>query len=156
MSKKINKKILRNLDKKIKKVIKHKKVLGAGKRRVVYDVGNGKVLKVAKDKKGLKININEYKIYKSCPSSLKKHLAEITDHGKGWLEMVKYKREFPKSKKYKKMLFKLISKFKKEGIKPSDLHHHHNKPKRANLRLRKKGKIVVIDYGNFEIKKRKK
>ncbi|MEW9670083.1 hypothetical protein [Ammoniphilus sp. 3BR4] len=120
MKKKISKKVLKILHKRVRKIIKQKKLLGAGRRRVVYDMGKGKVLKVAKDKKGIRFNKSEVKIYKSCPSSLKKYLARIIDHGKGWLVMVKYKRKFPKSKKYKKLLFKLISKFKKKGVIPSD------------------------------------
>ncbi|MEW9668942.1 hypothetical protein [Ammoniphilus sp. 3BR4] len=151
MSRKIKKSILRKLDKKIRKLIKKKKVIGSGKARIVYDLGHGKVLKVAKKTCGVKDNENEVNIYKSSSSSIRKHLARIKDHGTGWLIMKKVHKEFPRSIHYKKKLLKLKHKLKRHGIIPADILTRHNNPKRSNLRI-KKGKIIVIDYGKFKLK----
>lgn len=153
MSDKIKKKILRKLDKKIRKLIKKKKVIGSGKGRIVYDLGHGKVLKVAKKTQGVRNNENEVNIYNSSTSSIRKHLARIKDHGTGWLIMEKVDKEFPRSLRYKKKLLKLKRKFKKHGIRPDDILTRHNHPKRSNIRL-KKGRIIVIDYGKFKLRKK--
>lgn len=135
---------------KIKKMIKGKKVIGVGKWRVVYDLGNRRVIKVAKSKTGRSSNKKEVIVYKSAPSRIKKHLGTITKYGYGYhiLVMKKYKRMFPRSKKYKRKLFALRRTFMRKGIIPHDLNSH-------NIRLKKNGLIVFIDYGNFE-KRRKK
>lgn len=132
----------------VRKLIKGKKAIGIGKHRNVYALGNGKVIKVAKTKAGMYNNLNEAIVYKSCAYSLRRHLAAIIKHSKHWLIMKRYKRRFPKSKRYAKKLKKLESRFKKYGITPSDI-TLRSKPIRQNLRLNRKGKIIVIDYGNF-------
>lgn len=151
MSEKIKKSIMTKLDKKIKRLIESNSVIGSGKWRVVYDIGDGKVLKVAKNSGGIINNENEVKIYESSSSSIKKHLARITDHGTGWLIMKNEDKQFPRSSKYKKKLIKLKRKFRNHDINPLDIFTRKNKPKRKNLRVRK-GKIIVIDYGKFELK----
>ncbi|MGO4274934.1 hypothetical protein AB4Z22_34750 [Paenibacillus sp. TAF58] len=135
---------------KIRKMIKGKKVIGVGKWRVVHDLGNHYVIKVAKSKNGRSSNWKEVNIYKSAPSRIKKYLGRVITHGHGYriLVMKKYKRMFPRSKKYWSKLFALKSKFRRKGIIPHDLSS-------TNLRLKNNGQIVIIDYGNFE-KRRKK
>jgi hypothetical protein len=132
------------------KKIKKMKVIGVGKWRVVLDLGNRRVIKVAKSKNGISSNKQEVIVYKSAPSRIKKHLGTITKYGDGYriLVMKKYNRKFPRSKKYKRKLFALRSTFMRNGIIPHDITSN-------NLRLKNNGLIVIIDYGNFE-KRRKK
>ncbi|MCY9670666.1 hypothetical protein M5X11_38240 [Paenibacillus alginolyticus] len=138
------------MKKKIKKMIKGKKIIGIGKWRVVHDLDNRHVIKVAKSKNGRSSNKKEVIIYKSAPSRIKKYLGKVITHGFGYrfLIMKKYKRKFPRSKKYKRKLFALESRFIRKGIIPRDLNSN-------NLRLKNNGRIVIIDYGNFK-KHRKK
>jgi len=151
MGNRIKGSIYKKLSGRIKHLIKRNRVIGSGKWRVVYDISHDKVLKVAKRPKGIKCNKKEVKIYKKASSSIRKHLAKVFDHGRGWVIMKKEHTWFPDSKKYKKKLLKLKRKFKKHGIKPSDI-IRNNKPKVDNLRLRHR-RIIVIDYGNFKLKK---
>lgn len=131
--------------KSIRKLIEGKQVIGEGFSRIVYDLGNGYVLKVAKTEKAIKYNNREIRMYKSCPSPVRKHLANIIDHGRSWLIMKKYDLEFPESEEYARKLHQLKSDFRKNEITPSDI-------KRENLRLGHDGKIMVIDYGNFKFR----
>jgi integrase len=135
----------------IKKMIKGKKIIGVGSRRVVYDLGNRYVLKVAKSKYGVTSNRKEINIYKASPSPIRKYLATIKKYGSGWVVMKKYSRNFPKSKEYEQKLYKLKSKFRENGITPFEIFStFHKKPNWENVRLKPNGEIVVIDYGNFE------
>jgi hypothetical protein len=140
----------------IKKMIKGKNIIGLGARRVVYDLGNGYVLKVAKSRYGIKSNKKEVFINRSSPSKIKKHLASIIKYGDGcgWLVMKKYTLNIPDSKEYRRKLFELRTKFRKNGIVPYEVVTRHGKPNYQNIRLKDNGKIVIIDYGNF--KKRNK
>lgn len=131
----------------IRKMIQGKKVFGEGDSRIVYDLGNGYVLKVAKSKKAIKYNESEIRIYNACPSSLRKHLAMIKRYGRRWLIMKKYDRKFPKTRRYANKLNKLMTEFRKHGIVPHDI-------TRDNLRLTHNGMIKVIDYGNFRLRDR--
>ncbi|MDQ0875786.1 hypothetical protein QFZ77_004445 [Paenibacillus sp. V4I3] len=134
----------------MKKKIKKMKVIGVGKWRIVYDLGNRRVIKVAKSKNGRLSNKKEIIVYKSAPSRIKKHLGKITTYGYGYriLVMKKYSRMFPRSKKYKRKLFSLRRTFMRNGIIPHDLNSN-------NLRLKSNGRIVFIDYGNFENRRKK-
>jgi hypothetical protein len=133
-------------------IINEKKIIGEGARRLVYDLGNGNVIKVAKSKYGIRSNKREVKTYYSAPSRVKKHIAKIREYDKGfyWLIMKKYAVHFPKSRKYKKKLDKVRTEFRGHGIIPYEVVGRHGKPNFQNLRLKTSGKIVVIDYGNFE------
>ncbi|ALS20823.1 hypothetical protein [Paenibacillus naphthalenovorans] len=138
---------------KIRKKIKGKKKIGSGARRLVYDLGNGTVIKIAKPKGGIRSNKKEFVVYKSSTYKIKKHLGKIKKHGRryDWLIMKKYSKKFPKSKKYKRKLYKLKKLFKKNGVIPYEIMRRRTgKPNFQNLRLNKKGKIIVIDYGNFK------
>jgi hypothetical protein len=138
------------MNKNIKKMIKGKRVIGEGSSRVVYDLGNGYVLKVAKSKHGIISNKKEVNIYKSAPSPVRKHLATIINYGNGyrWLVMRKYTRTFPQLNKYRQKILALILKFRRNGIVPHDLRVYKG-GHYQNLRLKHNGKIVVIDYGGF-------
>lgn len=128
--------------KSIRELIKGKLVIGSGEWRIVYDLGNGYVLKVGKSKGGFESNQNEVKLYKSCPRPIRKHLGKIIDYGSTWLIMKKYEREVPKSEKYVHKLRNLESMFKKFGVIPTDT-------KRDNLRLGRNKEIIMIDYCGF-------
>jgi hypothetical protein len=139
----------------LKRKIKGKKFIGSGVTRVAYDLGNGYVLKIAKSKKGIQCNKKEVNMYKSSMKPIKKYLAQIVDYDKAyhWVTMKKYVRKFPNSPIYKRELMKLVKKFLDNGIIPSKGVDHYDKPpKSKNLRLKKNGGIVVIDYGNFKFR----
>jgi hypothetical protein len=127
------------------------KIIGVGKRRIVYDLGNGNVLKVAKSKHGIKSNKREVITFNSSPARVKKRLGEIIDYEYKyhWVTMKKYSRKIPHLKKYKRKLHRLRRLFRKYGIYPYEVVSRKGKPNYQNLRLKKNGKIVVIDYGNF-------
>jgi hypothetical protein len=135
----------------IKMMTDGKKFIGEGARRRVYDLGNGNVLKVAKSKYGIKSNKKEVRIYNSAPSRVKRHIAKVRDHDKGyrWIIMKYYSTHFPKQEKYKLKLHKVRTRFRRNGIIPYEA-YSQGEPNFENLRLKKNGKIVVIDYGNFE------
>lgn len=140
-----------------KNLAKGKKVIGKGAKRIIYDRGNGYVLKVPKSKKGFISNKREVSMYRSCPLNLKKHLGKIKDFGKEyrWVIMEKYTRGFPKSIRYARKLKELKRLFIKGGIFPWDIESRYGKPNYKNLRLKKNGEIVVIDYGNFSFLRKK-
>jgi hypothetical protein len=131
--------------------IKGKKYIGAGGTRIVYDLGNGCVLKLAKSKNGIKCNQTEVNLYKSSTKPIKKYLAKIIDYDTAyrWITMKKYNRKFPNSRTYRRKLMKLVRKFWKNGIIPSKGVRRYDKPFCPNLRLKRNKQIVVIDYGGF-------
>jgi hypothetical protein len=135
------------MNKYIRKKIQGTIVIGSGRRRIAYDLGDGFVLKVATSKYGIKVNEREGMIYESVPSVIRKYLAEIKKYGRGWIIMKKYDRQVPKSRKYKRKVMMMKSTFRENGISPNDV-------SRRNIRLKPKGQIVVIDYGNFKLKKK--
>lgn len=125
------------------------KAIGVGKHRVVFDLGNCLVLKVAKIAKGITCNKNEVDLYQSVPSSLQKHLCKIVEYGHGWLIMKKMNKIVPKKKKYKKQVLQILDKFREFGIRISDLiNKKSGNLNMRNFRLKKDKKIVIIDYGN--------
>lgn len=91
-------------------------------------------------------------IYKSSPYHIKKNLGYIQKYGHGysWLIMKKYGKNLPKSKKYRRKLFKLRTKFNQNNLAPYEIYLKNSKPNYGNLRLKQNGEIVVIDYGNFK------
>ncbi|WP_410514953.1 hypothetical protein PaeBR_11490 [Paenibacillus sp. BR2-3] len=135
-----------------KRVFKVRKIIGVGSRRIVYDLGNGKVLKLAKSKFGIKSNKIEVKLYQSSSYNIKKNLAEIFSYNSRyrWLIMKKYTRKIPKTKAYKKRIFKLKHEFKRHGIIPYEITTRYKKPNYKNISLKSNGQIVVLDFGNFK------
>lgn len=115
-------------------------VLGYGAFRIVFDLGNGYVLKVVTRKGGFISNDAEVDIYHHSPAHLRKHLCPVKAYGDGWLIMKKMTTapEPP----VRKELEKMVKQFQKEGIFPKDL-------KKDNLAKGSKGEIIFIDYGNF-------
>lgn len=133
-----------------------KKRIGSGKHRIVYDIGNGLVLKVSRSKRGRRSNKKEVSVYYSSPYSVRKHLGRIKKFHRNyfWIKMVKYRRRFPRTKKYRRKLKKMIAFFRRRGITPDDVLTRRGKPKLCNLRLKRKGRIVFIDYANFRLKRK--
>jgi hypothetical protein len=138
-----------------KSQIKGRKIIGEGARRIVYDLGDGYVLKVAKSKYGIKSNKREVITFNSSSARVKKLLGEITyyENKYHWVTMKKYTRKIPHLKKYKRKLYRLRRKFRKYGIYPYEVVSRNGKPNYQNLRLKKDGRIVVIDYGNFRFRR---
>jgi hypothetical protein len=138
--------------------IERKKIIGVGARRIVYDLGNGYVLKVAKSKYGIKSNKREVITFNSSPARVKKLLGKITyyEYKFHWVIMKKYTRKFPHSKKYKRKLYHLRRLFRNKGIYPYDVVSRKGKPNYNNLRIKKNGRIAVIDYGNFSFRRKMK
>ncbi|QYR21151.1 hypothetical protein KZ483_26180 [Paenibacillus sp. sptzw28] len=65
---------------------KRSKIIGIGSKRIVYDLGRGYVLKVARSKSGIRSNKTEILMYKSRWSKpIRKYLAPITNYGHRWL-----------------------------------------------------------------------
>ncbi|MFD0696339.1 hypothetical protein ACFQZT_19930 [Paenibacillus sp. GCM10027628] len=142
----------------MKRMIRGKKILGSGGTRVVYDLDNGYVIKIAKSQKGIRCNKMEVTLYRSSPNAIKKYFAPIINYDKvyRWLIMKKYIQKFPSdSLIYKRQLRQLVKKFLDQGIIPSKGIGRYYNPYAPNLRLkhlRLKGskQIVVIDYGGFK------
>jgi hypothetical protein len=132
-----------------------KKFIGLGARRIVYDLGNGYVLKVARSKYGIKSNKREVITFNSSQYPVKKQLGQIIDYDYKyrWVKMKKYYRKFPRQKNYNRKLYRLRCLFRNYGIIPYEIVSRKGSPNFQNLRLKKNGEIVVIDYGNFRYRR---
>ncbi|MBX9974047.1 hypothetical protein [Cytobacillus firmus] len=120
------------------------KMIGGGSHRIVYDLQNGYVVKIALRKRGFKSNKVEYNLFLNSPPKLQKHLCPVVELGQGWIIMKKVDKELPRSTEYEEKISNLGNLFLSYGIKPLDL-------KRKNLALTQDGEITVIDYGNFKM-----
>lgn len=135
--------------------------LGSGLSRVVYDLRNGYVLKIAKaNKTGVASNRTEVILYQSALKEVKKYLAKISDYDAKyrWLVMKKYNRPFPNTPEYRRKLKKLVETLRRHGIYPSKRMLRNGQPPPVNmrfkhLRLKRNKQIVVIDYGGFQVKR---
>jgi hypothetical protein len=142
----------------MKRKIKGKRFIGAGASRVVYDLGDGYVLKIAKSTKGILCNKMEVNLYESSLRPIKKYLAQIINYDTAyrWVTMKKYDQKFPaNSPIYRRKLMKLVKKFTNNGVIPSKGVGNYDKPYAPNLRLKHlrlkwRKQIVVIDYGGFK------
>jgi hypothetical protein len=136
----------------MKNKIKGKKFIGDGGTRVVYDLGNGHVFKIAKSKNGILCNKMEVDLYRSSQKPIKKYFAQIIDYDSvyRWVIMKKYNRRFPNSSVYRRELMKLVKILLDNGITPSKGVGRYNRPYTPNLRLKRNGQVVVIDYGGFK------
>jgi hypothetical protein len=141
------------MNKEINEMIKGKNTIGVGLKRIVYDLDNGYVLKVAKSKNGIDCNKKEVMIYRSFPPTIKKYLGRIRKHSNeySWIIMKKYGMDFHNTKINKRKLSDMIRKFRRYGIIPNDI--SGRRASHNNLRLDFNGKIVVIDYGNFKYRR---
>jgi hypothetical protein len=117
-------------------------LIGHGLNRIVYDLNNGYVLKVAFSKLGHMSNENEYKIYKNSHARVQKHLCPIIESGDGWIIMKKMDSIVPMRIMELHKLNALGAKFLMYGIIPLDLRF-------ANVAFSEDREIMVIDYGLF-------
>ncbi|MBM7553039.1 hypothetical protein [Thalassobacillus pellis] len=122
--------------------LKYKRI-GNGTHRVVYDLNNNYVLKVAITSRGLTCNKNEYNLYSKAPPGLSRHLCMVKSFGKGWIIMRKMVPGIPINKRNQKKILELKAKFLKHGIGARDL-------KSSNLAYAKGGELTVVDYGHFK------
>lgn len=125
------------------------KEIGAGVHRIVFDLKNGTVLKVAITKSGLRNNKNEAEIYRTFNSPLKAHLAKVLGNGHGWIIMEKINQELSQTAENCDRVYKLREMFLAEGMRSSDIVRRSKKEaKWKNVRSRG-DMIIVIDYGPF-------
>jgi len=124
--------------------------LGAGKHRIVYDLGDGRVLKVALVPKGIECNAREESLYRKAPPELRKHLCPVLAAGPGWLVMKKMTRKVPNAQRYVRKLRRILERSESAGVRISDIFNRRTgNPRRGNIRLSKSGRIVLIDYANL-------
>ncbi|MDP1420198.1 hypothetical protein Q8G35_17825 [Peribacillus simplex] len=128
-----------------RKTLKFKyKIIGHGFNRVVYDLNNGYILKVAFSEVGLISNANEAYIYNNCNEKAKKYFCPVKEHGTGWIIMKKVDTKVPFAIKEYTKLIKLELKFLRYGIIPIDL-------RLDNVGYNENDEMVVIDYGLFTL-----
>lgn len=120
------------------------KVIGFGHHRIVFDLENGFVLKVATSSFGLRGNLYENDIYKKCPDTLRKYFCPVREYGNGWLVMEKMNHVCPAVEEYSAEIDRLRRKFREAGFRPRDL-------KSENIALNKENQMIIIDYGNFRM-----
>lgn len=123
--------------------------IGSGKHRIVFDLGNGNILKVPRTEKGIRCNNNEIELYQSAPPELRKHLCKIKDYGPGWVVMKKMDKSIKQNETTKAEVYRIYNEFCQNGVRISDIvNKRSGNPKRNNLRLSKKHGVVIIDYAN--------
>ncbi|MCK1983603.1 MULTISPECIES: hypothetical protein [Peribacillus] len=126
-----------------RKTLKFKyKMIGHGLNRIVYDLNNGYILKIALSEVGLLSNENEAYIYDNCNEKVKKYICPVKEHGTGWIIMKKVDTKVPFTIKEYTKLIKLELKLLKYGIIPIDL-------RLDNVGYNENDEMVVIDYGLF-------
>ncbi|MDQ0218050.1 hypothetical protein ELQ35_01500 [Peribacillus cavernae] len=129
--------------KKAKNTLKLKyNVIGSGVNRIVYDLNNGYIVKIAISNLGLKSNETEFDIYTHCPQEIKRYLCPMKEFGHGWIIMKKMKAKVPWQIIEITKLVDLQVKFVSYGILPLDL-------RMANVALSDENEIAVVDYGHF-------
>ncbi|OCA86127.1 hypothetical protein A8F94_13615 [Bacillus sp. FJAT-27225] len=117
-------------------------VIGSGLNRIVYDLGNGYVLKVPLSFIGLASNANEFHLYHYAHPDIKQHLCPVIELGLGWIVMKKMDRKMAVNLENLQKIGQLTQKFLLHFIVPVDL-----MPR--NVALTHDNKIIVIDYGLF-------
>ncbi|WP_284637697.1 hypothetical protein [Paenibacillus silviterrae] len=127
------------------------KVLGIGNYRIVYEMDDGYVLKVATCKQGIVSNQIEKHIYKNSPQSVRYHLVKVKKGGKGWI-IVEKAEKLPRETRYISKVAELKQKFEDVGIIADDI--YEGRPNWGNLGIKAK-EIVVVDYGKFKFHREK-
>ncbi|MBM7692021.1 hypothetical protein JOC77_001448 [Peribacillus deserti] len=118
------------------------KMIGSGLNRMVFDLDNGYVLKVAFSGIGLISNKQEYNLYHSCKEEVRQFLCPVFEMGEGWIIMKKMDRKASMTSQHLLNLIAMRSKFYRNGILPVDLRF-------GNVALSQENKMLVIDYGLF-------
>ncbi|MGE6261015.1 hypothetical protein ACQKCU_24575 [Heyndrickxia sporothermodurans] len=120
---------------------KHK-IIGNGLNRMVYDLGNGYVLKIALSEIGLISNAQEFCLYHCSHPDIRQYLCPVMEKGHGWIVMKKMDRKVSMNLVNLQKLSDLTMKFLLRGIVPVDL-------RLANIALTHDNEMIVIDYGLF-------
>lgn len=123
------------------------KIIGNGLNRMVYDLGNGYVLKIALSKIGLISNTKEFNLFHNSDLEIQQYLCPVIEMGQGWIVMKKMNRNVPMKLVNLQKLIELRKKFLRYRILPVDL-------RLGNVALTQDNHMIVIDYGLF-IKLRK-
>lgn len=133
---------------------RRRKMIGQGVYRRVYDLGNGYVLKVAKSEGGKRSNKREVMLYLSTPYRVRKYLGRVVGFKEDYssLIMKKYDRSMPETEKYRDKCLRVTHKFRKKRIIPFDI-IRRGKPNPRNVRVKENGRVVIIDYGNFRVRR---
>ncbi|MFD0049769.1 hypothetical protein ACFVHQ_10615 [Actinomycetes bacterium NPDC127524] len=118
--------------------------LGHGFNRMVFDLENGYVLKIAFSDLGLRSIQQEYELYRDCPKDVKHLLCEVKEQGHGWIIMKKMMIKPSADIKTSYKIFDLYMEFLKHGIIPGDL-------RLGNVAISESSEedLVVLDYGLF-------
>lgn len=125
------------------------KPLAFGKHRLVYDLGNGCVLKLPRVPKGILCSAIEAGVFRHAPRGLRKHLCPVVAAGDGWVVMPKLNRALPARRTYEKKVTRILKKSLDAGVRISDIvGRNSGKPNRDNIRLDAKDRVVLIDYAN--------
>jgi hypothetical protein len=119
-------------------------MIGHGFNRIVYDLNNGYILKIALSEMGLIGNENEAYLYKNCHKEVQKYLCPVKEYGSGWIIMKKMDSKVPLAIPEITKLIELEFKFLRYGIMPVDL-------RLANVAFSEDNEMVVIDYGLFTL-----
>ncbi|MCK2013922.1 hypothetical protein MPH61_12280 [Peribacillus muralis] len=117
-------------------------MIGNGYNRIVFDLNNGYILKVALNEVGMISNANEAYIYHNCREEVKKYICPVREFGTGWIIMKKMDTNVRHALIDYTKLIKLEIIFLIYGIVPIDL-------RIANVAFSEKNEMVVIDYGLF-------
>ncbi|HEY2420778.1 MAG TPA: hypothetical protein VGI04_05160 [Neobacillus sp.] len=118
------------------------RIIGNGLNRMVYDLGNGYVLKIALSGLGLISNTQEFNLYHTSHPDIQKYLCQVMEKGQGWIVMKKMDRRVSLNLVNLQKLSKLTMKFLLRGIVPVDL-------RLSNIALSDDNQLVVIDYRFF-------
>lgn len=129
--------------KKAEKILKLPyKAIGSGKTRIVYDLKNGFVVKIAIAKRGLKSNKRESDMYSYCSRRMRRYLCPVVEYADhGWIIMKKIKQNVILTLQDEVTLERLRKRFLRENVIARSLRN-------KNL-ARANNRFVVIDYGSF-------
>lgn len=117
-------------------------MIGHGYNRIVYDLDNGYILKVALSEVGMVANANEAHIYNNCREEVRKYICPVSEYDSGWIIMKKMDTSVRHAVLDYMKLIKLEIIFLKYGMIPIDL-------RIANVAFSEEQEMVVIDYGLF-------
>ncbi|MGE8078851.1 hypothetical protein [Peribacillus loiseleuriae] len=126
-----------------KNILKFKyKMIGHGYNRIVYDLNNGYILKIALSEIGLIGNANEAYLYNNCNEEVQKYICPVKEFGSGWIIMKKMDTNVSHEIMEYAKLIELELIFLSYGIIPIDL-------RLANVAISEDNEMVAIDYGLF-------
>ncbi|WP_233522545.1 hypothetical protein [Peribacillus glennii] len=117
-------------------------MIGHGFNRIVYNLANGYVLKIALSDIGLLSNYREFELFHNSDLNIRQYLCPVLEAGEGWVVMQKIDRKVPMRMRNVRSLSDLTMKFLMNRIVPVDL-------RLGNVAFTHDHQMVVIDYGLF-------